>query len=356
MGMAHMALAAVMAAGVLAGASQALALELGALQAIPSSYPPYIFRLPIISQPHSPAAVAAVTVRQPPDALSFVQKNVLELRLRSLTDVELEVSQEGQTLNRLLLKSELLGARAQVEAARASNPTQLARADGRGRPLAEGSPLAPTAEGVPDRALLESELEWIRQEIQNLVGGVTPWVEPAPPAGHSGESSAIAVFTLMLGGLFIAGVTSLVTGYVMQRRAIDPERRRRRALAMSMRRRQAQLTVKGATLAGVVPVSLSPAPPEALEPVAIRRRIRVSQRTQRRIHIWSSREMRAGAPGRTAARTRVVAPPSQRLPSAPAGLVEALAQLRHELMRLQGRLPTSTTDNSSEAGSGRAAH
>jgi hypothetical protein len=110
MGMAHIALVVVVVASIGGGAAQALAIELGELQAVPSNSPPYIFRLPLITPLHGPSASAAVTVRQPPDTLSFVKQHVVELRLRSLTDVELEVSYGGQTLNRLLPKSELQAA------------------------------------------------------------------------------------------------------------------------------------------------------------------------------------------------------------------------------------------------------
>ncbi len=55
-----------------------------------------------------------VALAEPQDALSFVRHNRLELRLRALSDVELEVTQGRQTLNRLLLKSELQAARARL--------------------------------------------------------------------------------------------------------------------------------------------------------------------------------------------------------------------------------------------------
>ena len=182
-----------------------------------------------------------MTVRQPPDTLSFVKQHVVELRLRSLTDVELEVSYGGQTLNRLLPKSELQAARMRLEMAPASNPSLPARAKGRDRPFAEATAVAQAPEGASDRSLIEREIEGIRQEIQRLVERVTPWEGFSPPVGDRGESAITAVLTLMLGGFFIVGVTSLIMGYMMQRRAIDRERRRRRALTLSIRRMRDQL-------------------------------------------------------------------------------------------------------------------
>ena len=127
----------VVVASIVGGAAQALAIEFGELHAVPSNSPPYIFRLPLITPLHGPSAVAAVTVRRPPDTLSFVKQHVVELRLRSLTDVELEVSYGGQTLNRLLPKSELQAARTRAEMAPTSSPSLPARAKGRDRPFAE---------------------------------------------------------------------------------------------------------------------------------------------------------------------------------------------------------------------------
>ena len=121
MGMAPIAL--VVVASISGGAAQVLAIELGELQAVPSNSPPYIFRLPLLTPLHGASAIATVTVRQPPDTLAFVKQHVVELRLRALTDVELEVSYGRQTLNRLLPKSELQAARMRVEMAPASNPS-----------------------------------------------------------------------------------------------------------------------------------------------------------------------------------------------------------------------------------------
>jgi hypothetical protein len=334
MGMALTALAAIIMAGVLAGTTQVLALEVGELQAVPSDYPPYIFRLPISTPSHGSSAVAAVTVRRPPDALSFVKRNVLELRLRVLTDVELEVSQGGQTLNRLLLKSELQAARTRLEAALTSHSPQPTRAKGRDPALADATPLASASAGIPDHTLREREIDELRREFQNLVGRVTPWQGLSPAAGSTGESSPSMAFTLMLGGLCGAGITSLVIGYVMQRHAVAWTRRRRRVLAMSVRRRRDRLAGGVPILPAVQPAPWSRAPRAALAPAAITGCERPAQQTPRRF--------------------RLVARTSQRAPSTPADLVEALAQLRRELMRLQRRPHTSTIPEDPEVRSGQA--
>ena len=353
MGMAHIALAVVVVASICGGAAQGLAIELGELQAVPSNAPPFIFRLPLITPLHGPSATAAVTVRQPPATLSFIKQHVVELRLRSLTDVELEVSYGEQTLNRLLLKSELQAARMRLEMAPASNPFQPARGKGRDRPFPEASSVARAPEGASDRPLFEREFEGIRQEIQRLVERVTPWKELSPPLGDRGESAITAVLTLMLGGFFSVGVTSLIMGYLMQRRASDRERRLRRALTLSRRRMRDQLAAGVPILPALPPAPLSRAGNEALEPVTIRRRVCVSQK-RRRFRVWVPSHTSDAAQAHDAERIRLVARTSQRVPSAPAELLEALAQLRAELMRLQGRLPTSVTPNSPEARSRRA--
>jgi hypothetical protein len=351
-GMAHIALVMVGVASILGGAAQALAIELGELHAVPSNSPPYIFRLPLITPLHGPSAVPAVTVRQPPDTLSFVKQHVVELRLRSLTDVELEVSYGGQTVNRLLPKSELQAARMRVEMGRTSSPSLSARAKGRDRPFAEAIAVSQAPAGVSDRSLIEREIEGIRQEIHSLVERVTPWESFSPPVGERAEGTMTAMLTLMLGGFVIVGVASLIMGYMSQRRAIDRERRRQRALTLSIRRMRNQLAVGVPILPARHPVPLPRARHEALAPVTIIRRIGVAQRTRRRFRVWVPSDRRDAAPEHGAEPIRLVARTSQRVPSAPAELLEALAQLRGELMRLQGRPPTSATPNNPEARSG----
>jgi hypothetical protein len=354
--MVPIALAVVVVASICGGAAQVLAIELGELQAVPSNSPSYIFRLPLITPLHSPSAIAAVTVRQPPDTLSFVKQHTVELRLRSLTDVELEVSYGEQTLNRLLLKSELQAARMRLEMAPASKPSPPARAKGRDRPFPEASYVTQAPEGVSDRPLFEREFEGIRQEIQRLVERVTPWEELSPPLGDGGESAITAVLTLMLGGFFSVGVMSLIMGYLMQRRASEQERRRRRASTLSIRRMRDQLAARVPILPALPPAPLSRAGTKALlQPiVTIGRRLRVSQKRRRRFRVWVPSHMRDAAQEHDAERIRLVARTSQRVPPAPAELLAALAQLRGELMRLQARPPTSATPAIPEARSRRA--
>jgi hypothetical protein len=227
----------------------------------------------------------------------------------------------------------------------ASNLSQPARAKGRDRPLPEASPLAPASKGADDRTRLEREVEGIRQEIHRLVGRVAPWEGPATPSGAIGGGTVTPVMALMLGGFFIAGITSLVTGYVLQRKVINRQRRRRRALTLAIRRMQDQLAAGVPVLPAALPPLLSRAAREALEPVAVMQRVRVSRKTRRRFRIRASRAAYDAAQEHDSEHIR-------RVPSAPADLLNALAQLRGELMRLQGRPPTSAAANSPDAESG----
>jgi hypothetical protein len=328
----HLARAMVLVASLVALAEQVIAIELGELQAVPSSYPPYIFRLAIVASPLGSPGSPAVTVRQPHDALSFVKNNLLELRLGSLSDVELEISQGSQTLNRLLLKSELQAARAQLGTTIASPRLPSAIAKDRETAPAGAKPLTPATLSAPDRALLERELQVIRQEIQSLVGRVSPWEGLSTPPWHTDHGVAALAFMLMLGGLFIAGVTSLFTGYLMHRSAVDREQQLRRA--------RGELTSKAPPLPVVRGGQLYGDRHERLEPVTVLRRVWVSQKTRRRVRIRTSR----AAPQEDApAHTQVIARVSHPQLTAPAEIVEALVNLRCELMRLQRRLPPSTT-------------
>ena len=221
------------------------------------------------------------------------------------------------------------------------------------RPFAEAIAVSQAPEGASDRSLIEGEIEGIRQEIQSLVERVTPWERFSPPIGDRAEGTMTAMLTLMLGGFFIVGVTSLIMGYMRQRRAIDRERRRQRALTLSIRRMRDQLAAGVPILPARQPAPLTRATHEALAPVTMIRRVRVAQKTRRRFRVWVPSDMRDVAQEHGAERIRLVARTAQRLPSAPAELLEALAQLRGELMRLQGRPPTSATPNNPEARSGR---
>ena len=353
MGMAHIALAVVVVASIVGGATQVVAIELGEVQAVQSHSPPYIFRLPLLTPLHGPSAIAAVTVRRPPDTLSFVKQRVVEFRLRSLSDVELEVSYGGQTLNRLLLNSELQAARMRMNLAPASNPSLLARGKGRERLFTKAMPMAQAPAGASDRSLIERELEGIRQEIHSLVEGVAPWEGSLSLLGDRAGETFMGVLTLMLAGFCIVGVSSLITGCLMQRRALDRQRRRRQALTVSIRRMRAQLTTGGPILPARQPASPSRAPHEALAPVTIMRRVRMTQKTRRWFRVWTPSDASHLAREHNAEPSRLPARTSQRVPAAPAELLDALAQLRGELMRLQARSTTSPTPNHAEAKSRR---
>ena len=347
-GMAHIALAVVVA-GIVGGASQVVAIELGEVHAVQSNSPPYIFRLPLLTPLHGPAASAAVTVRQPPDTLAFVKQHVVEFRLRSLSDVELEVSYGGQTLNRLLLKSELQAARIRMNMAPASNPSLLARGKGRDRPYTEAMPMAQALSGASDRSLIEREIEGIRQEIHSLVEGVAPWEGSLSPVGARAGGTSMAVLTLMLAGFCIVGVTSLITGCIMQRRALERQRRRRQALTLSIRRMRAQLATGRPILPALPPASPSRVTHHVLAPVPIMRRVRVTQKTRRWFRVWAPSNTRNHAPEHDAEPVRLPARTSQRVPAAPTELLDALAQLRGELTRLQARSNTFPTPHHVEA-------
>jgi hypothetical protein len=414
MGVKHTALVVVVVASLLAVAAPVFTLELGELQAVPGNHPPYLFRLAIASSPFGSADPPAVTVRRPHDALSLAKHNRLELRLHSLTDVELEVSQGGQTVNRLLLKSELQTARARLDATTAWQRYQAARAKGAARPhltalldtayhthqtwgqfdpaaarqplaqieqerlrvlaaggsrpepivqeaparapsVAEPKPLAPAMAGAPDPAMLEGEMQGIREEIRSLMGGVSPWEGPSTPAWHIGEGSATLVLTLVLGGLCLAGVTSLCTGYLLQRSTLERERQRRRVLAASLRRVHAELTSGTSTLPMAQRVQLAGDRHDGLEPVTVVRHVRVSQKTRRRVRVGASSATPTAMPDRAAEHSQVVARLSPTGPSASAELAEVLGNLRRELMHLQRLLPTSTAPDSPDAGPGQAA-
>jgi hypothetical protein len=339
MGVKHLALAMVLVASPVALAEHVVAIELGELQAVPSSHPPYIFRLAIITPPAGFSGSPAVTVRQPHDALSLVKNNRLELRLASLSDVELEVSHGSQTLNRLLPKSELQAARARLGMMTASPHAPLALARDR-EPLATGvRPLTTVTPSALDRALLERELQAIHAEIQRLVGGVTPWEGFSTASWYTEHGAAALLVMLMLGGAFIAGVAALVTGYLLHRSAVDRQRYLQRALLLSIRRGRGELA------------SGPPRPPtlrrggifgdwhERLEPVTMLRRVLVSQRTRRRVRIQASRGMHSVPQAEATPPTQAIARVSPTRSAPPAEFVEALAHLRRELMRLQRRLP-----------------
>jgi hypothetical protein len=346
MGMIPIAL--VVVASIVGVAAQVRAIELGELQAVPSNSLPYVFRLPLLTPPHSAPASAAVTVRQPPDTLAFVRQHVIELRLRTLADVELELSYGGQTLNRLLLKSELQAARMRMEMVPASNLSLAVKAKSRDRPSPEAMPMAQAVASASNRSLIEREIEGIRQEIHGLVERVVPWAGGSPAPEVRAGDAIPPVLTLVLGGVFIVAVTSLTIGCLPQRRAMERERRRRAALTASIRRMRAQLAGEVPILPALQSTPRSRATNEALVPVAIMRRIHVAQKTRRRLRVWASGHTRNHTEEHDAEPSRPQARASRRMPSAAAELLDALAQLRGELMRLQGRPTTPTTAEHAE--------
>jgi hypothetical protein len=331
------------------GETQVLAIELGELQAVPSNAPLYIFRLPILTPPYGASAIAAVKVRQPPDTLAFVKQHVVELRLRTLSDVELEVSYGGQTLNRLFLTSELQAARIRVDMAPASKLSLPVTAKNRDRPYPEAMPVAHAVAGASNRNMVEREIEGIRQEIHNMVERVAPWEVGSPPNEDRAGDAITAVSTLVLGGFFMVSVASFAVGYMMQRRAIERTRRRREALSSSIGRMRDQLAAELPFLRALQPDLRSRATNEALVPVAIMRRVRVVQKTRRRFRLWAPGNTRDLTHEHDAEHTRPWARTSRHVLSARGELLDALAQLRGELMQLQGRPSPSSTANCTEA-------
>jgi hypothetical protein len=154
---------------------------------------------------------------------------------------------------------------------------------------------------------------------------VTPWAGAATPSGPAAAPAATPLTTLLLGGLLIAGVVSLGTGYVLQRRALAGERQRRRWLTTSMR----QAPARNQQRWRVAPVTV--------------RRLRVSHHTRRRVRVHVARHR--GAP------TRLVAQLAHPQPAPPAELVEALDNLRRELLNLQRLLPSARRAATPAAGS-----
>src|SRR5262249_23417730 len=162
---------------------------------------------------------------------------------------------------------------------------------------------------------LEREIEGIRREIQTLVGRVAPWEGLSSPTRELGEGTITVICTLMLGGLFIAGIASLVTGYAMQRNAIDRERCRQRALTMSIRRGQDQLVDGAPILPAVQPAALPQAAYGVLPSVGVLRRVRVSQKTWRRLRVRASSAMYEAAQDRIVERRRLLTRTPQGVPS-----------------------------------------
>jgi hypothetical protein len=391
----RLVLAVLLSAGGVAVPGMAAALTLGELQASPRHPPPYVFRLPILAAPHGSLDTPAVTVRRPQDALSFVKNNTLELQLRTLTDVELEVSHGGQTLNRLLMKHELQGARAPLEAAITWEHYQTAKAKDLPRfrlvllldtayqshqawhrfdPAAARDPLARVvqerlrllaasprladpisqegslrghqspAEQVPEagtgdaieRPLLEREMELIRGEIHRLMMQVTPWpgtaVSPWPL--HGGNATALV--PLLLGGMLVAGLISLFTSYMMQRWVADHARRRRLFVDLGLERAAHSSEISGLGVERVA--QLLAQRPGPRQRATVVQRLRVSHKIKRRVRLHPGHAPQGSLPSQMVG---AVAAASASVPGASAApeLSEALENLRQALLHLRRRLP-----------------
>jgi hypothetical protein len=270
------ALAVALVAAMVAGTGRAqtqASLELGDLRAVPSRGSALVFQLPIVWQASAPLGMPTVVVRRPSNALFFVANQTLELRLLELADVELEVSHAGQTVNRLLLKTELETARARMLSSIRRDHDQPAKA---GDVKRAGPPRS-------SMAALERQMVGIRGEIQQLVDHVATLADMAKRAGverHPEQWTFSWVLAVMVGGLLVAGLVSLLTSHVMRLRGLS---------AVIDRVRDALLTARLGLPA------LPPAQPRALERVtpreptiAVPRQVRVSYKASRRIFLQGS--------------------------------------------------------------------
>jgi hypothetical protein len=348
----HLTLNMVALVSLIIAATQAVALDLGALQAVPGHYPPYVFRLTIIPSPQGSSDIPSVTVRQPRDVLSLVTHHLLELHLPALTDVELEIYQGGETLNRLLLKSELQAARARLEIVNPAVRHQPLLSRDLQSPEAEAKPLPSAAVPPPDRALLEHEMQEIHQAIRMLVGRVSPWEGPSIPRWPDEKPAIRPAFTLTPWEGVGIGLVALLIGYLVRRKAIDHQQRQ--MLEASIRHLRGQLTSGELARLPSQPAQLLGYQPRVLGPVTVKRHVRVSQKTRRRIRVRASRRGHEAAPTGLAGHAQLIARLSQTGRLAPAEIVEALGHLRQELSDLQQRLPRASNAESSHIGSPQA--
>ena len=395
MGTRHIMLAALLATIATAWPEAgAAAFELGDVQAVPGAHPPYVFRLPLTRNRGDGNGVPSVTVRHPPDVLGVVKNQTLELRLPNLTDVELEISYGGQTLNRLFLTRELQAADAGLTATLAWNRYRAAKAKGQARSqlaalldeayqrhrdwaqldphraqppfarvererrhvlaaerggwpprlqvsaLIDPAPAPAASPEAADPVLLEEAIGRLRAEIHSLVGEVVPWPRAFARPWPGDEPAIRPMVAALLGGLFAAGMAWLGTGYVMQRRALNRERQRRRLLAAALRHGHAALPTAAGALSLAAPAHALGHRNGAAEPRATRRRIRVLHRTR-----WRLQRRGPKGPARLA----------QPGGAGHADLLEALGDLRRELLRLQGLLPCSSKASAPPSGPGPAA-
>jgi hypothetical protein len=410
MGTRHLPLAALLATIALAWLEAgAAAFELGDVQAVPGNHPPYVFRLPIMRNSGDGSDAPSVTVRRPPDVLGVVRNQTLELRVPNLTDVELEISHGGQTLNRLFLTRELQTADARLTATLAWNRYRAAKATGQARSqlaalldeayqrhrdwaqldprraqppfsrvererrqvlaadrggqpprlpdgaLVDPAPPPPASPEAADPVLLAEEMRRLRADIHGLVGEVMPWPRAFARPWLGDEPAIRPMVAALLGGLVAAGIAWLGTGYVRQRRALKRERRRRRRLAAALRHGHAALPAAARALSLAYPPH-APGPRNgAAEPLATRRRIRVLHRTRWRLQRRGANGLAADAHGPPLERTRRLARLAQPGGAGHADLLAALGNLRRELLRLQGLLPCSTNASAPPSGPGPAA-
>jgi hypothetical protein len=390
---------------VTAPRSACAAISIGEPQAMRSSAAPYVFRVPLAFQPQDPGETAAVTVHSPADAVALVRTNMLELRLRRLTDVEIEVSYAGQTLNRLVLVTELQRARAPLEATTAWKRYQAAKAGDQSTtrlaalldtalalhhawarldPAAAQQSLAlvsqeqaalrpasrqqaaasPVQEPAPQAATpaveatpLDDAWRALRAELQMLVRGVPLWNHEVSEVPLVASRTDLVALTMLLGGLWLVGMVWLVRAYLRQRRALARERQRRRLLSAALRSARQALPPSALALPKGAP-AVAPGPHRTrLKSVAVVRRLQVSHSTRRQLQRRppSARQGTARPPS-LPEQTRVAAHLAWAGVPAPEEPLAALKSLRHELISLQLRLPASQDPADSDAGCSQVPH
>jgi hypothetical protein len=265
-----------------------------------------------------------VVVRRPSNVVFFVANNTVELRLFELTDVELEVSHAGQTVNRLVLKTEFQAARTRMLSGIRQNRAQATKTEGI---KDAGSP--------PSSMLaLEREMQGIRGDIQDLVDHVATLAEASKRAGveHHGEPwPFIWVLAAMLGGLLATGLASLLTGYAMWHRGtayVQALERVRDALPNARPGLPAAPPARLAALERGVPWAPS---------TARARHVRVLYKASRRVSLKRSHGQETPAHFRPLPRASVITPDApQELPE-PTDLERMRANLWQELISAQKR-------------------
>jgi hypothetical protein len=318
------AAAIVLAMAVTGACEPPSSIVLGDVLALSGGGPPYHFRLPLTLASRLPDAFPAVTIRHPRDALGLVKPAALELQLRALSDVEIEISYAGQTLNRLIPRAELqaaMAARQPTEPTASQAPRDAAtpvdgsprRSPARGPRDAVGAaslgtksapdrppptmvgPKTAAGQGSPahragdsaDLRRLEREVRRIDEEMRRLAALVEP--QSAGIAAPSGRGDiGVMLRGMTVAALLAAAVASLFTGALLWHRAVAWQRRWRR-LSMAARHRPSP------TFTRLAP-ALSTASPAGLRghvagPPAVPRRRRVSRRVRRhlQIRVWRAK-------------------------------------------------------------------